>query len=195
MPDCFWHRLSRPRPKILTPKSSPGRGEQQRHNPQFGRGLRLRQGTLRAWVADPRGRRAWALRLPGNSVGAGADLGTTFDGETSYGAALLGYQFRTQVLFLKLFAGVEAEDQSNTPRDPENSVRGSAIGLKLAAGSWFDLFRRSGSSASMLRTELRFSNIGAWRGRAIAFRHASRSGLKAARSATRTTTRAVAAAS
>jgi hypothetical protein len=56
--------------------------------------------TLRAWLADPRGRRAWALRLPGNSVGAGADLGTTFDGETSYGAALLGSQFRTQVLFL-----------------------------------------------------------------------------------------------
>jgi Cellulose biosynthesis protein BcsS len=126
----------------------------------------------------------------GTLFGAGSDLGTTLDGEASYGSALLGYQFRTQVLFLKLFAGVEAEDQSNTPRDPENSVRGSAIGLKLAAGSWFDLFRRSGSSASMLRTELRFSNIGAWRGRAIALGHASRSGLKAARSAMSNTTRA-----
>src|SRR4029079_19442001 len=60
-----------------------------------------------------------------------ADLGTTFDGDASYGAALIGYQFRTQALFLKLFAGVEAEDQSITPRDPENSVQGSAVGLKL----------------------------------------------------------------
>jgi hypothetical protein len=67
------------------------------------------------------------------------DLGTTFDGEASYGAALIGYQFRTQALFLKLFAGVEAEDQSITPRDPENSVQGSAVGLKLAAESWLDL--------------------------------------------------------
>jgi hypothetical protein len=67
----------------------------------------------------------------GTLFGAGADLGTTFDGDASYGAALIGYQFRTQALFLKLFAGVEAEDQSITPRDPENSVQGSAVGLKL----------------------------------------------------------------
>ena len=40
---------------------------------------------------------------------------------------------------MKLFAGVEAEDQNITPRDPENSVQGSAVGLKLAAESWLDL--------------------------------------------------------
>jgi hypothetical protein len=40
---------------------------------------------------------------------------------------------------VKLFAGVEAEDQNITPRDPENSVQGSAVGLKLAAESWFDI--------------------------------------------------------
>jgi hypothetical protein len=54
-------------------------------------------------------------------------------------ANILGYQFRTEALFLKLFAGVEAEDQNITPRDPENSVQGSAVGLKLAAESWLDL--------------------------------------------------------
>ncbi|MGB8708738.1 MAG: cellulose biosynthesis protein BcsS [Methyloceanibacter sp.] len=75
----------------------------------------------------------------GTLFGAGADLGTTFDGEASYGAALIGYQFRTQASFLKLFAGVEAEDQIITPRDPENSVQGSAVGLKLAAENWLDL--------------------------------------------------------
>ena len=69
----------------------------------------------------------------------GSDLATTFDGDASYGAALLGYQFRTQALIIKLFAGVEGEDQRISPRDPNNSVQGSAVGLKLQAESWFDL--------------------------------------------------------
>ena len=54
----------------------------------------------------------------GTLFGAGADLGTTFDGDASYGAALLGYQFRADTLIVKLFAGVEAEDQRISPRDP-----------------------------------------------------------------------------
>ena len=126
------------------------RGEQQRHKRRFGRGSCLRQGTYERGSAGPRGRRPWALRLSGNSVRRRADLGKTFDGEASYGAALIGYQFRTQALFLKLFAGVEAEDQSITPRDLENSVQGGAVGLKLAAESWLDL------------SPLWF--LGAWRG-------------------------------
>lgn len=99
----------------------------------FGKGLYERGWRVRAVGALGR------YDYRGTLFGAGADLGTTFDGEASYGAALIGYQFRTQALFLKLFAGVEAEDQSITPRDPENSVQGSAVGLKLAAESWLDL--------------------------------------------------------
>jgi hypothetical protein len=75
----------------------------------------------------------------GTLFGAGSDLGTTFDGHASYGAALIGYQFRREALFLKLFAGVEGEDQNITPRDPQNSVQGTAVGAKLAAESWLDL--------------------------------------------------------
>jgi hypothetical protein len=45
----------------------------------------------------------------------------------------LGYQFRQHALIVKLFAGIEAEDQRITPRDPDNSVQGSAVGLKLQA--------------------------------------------------------------
>jgi Cellulose biosynthesis protein BcsS len=44
----------------------------------------------------------------GTLFGAGSELGTTFDGDASYGAALLGYQFRAQALIVKLFAGIEA---------------------------------------------------------------------------------------
>ena len=36
----------------------------------------------------------------GTLFGAGSDLGTTFDGDASYGAALLGYQFRAETLIV-----------------------------------------------------------------------------------------------
>jgi hypothetical protein len=75
----------------------------------------------------------------GTLFGGGSDLGTSFDGDASYGAALLGYQFRADALIVKLFAGVEAEDQSISPRDPANAVQGSAVGLKLVMESWLDV--------------------------------------------------------
>lgn len=37
------------------------------------------------------------------------------------------------------FTGVEAEDQQISPRDPQNSVHGSAVGLKVQAENWWDL--------------------------------------------------------
>ena len=82
----------------------------------FGKGLYQPGWRLRAVGALGR------YDYQGTLFGSGADRSTTFDGEASYGAGLLGYQFRTQALIAKLFAGVEAEDQNITPRDPENSV-------------------------------------------------------------------------
>ena len=38
-----------------------------------------------------------------------------------------------------MFAGVEAEDQRISPRDPDNAVQGSAVGLKLVVDSWLDV--------------------------------------------------------
>lgn len=72
----------------------------------------------------------------------GSEVPVTFDGEDSFGAALIGYQFRHDALFLKLFAGIEAEDQHIVPHDPHNAVQGSELGLKLQAESWFDLSSR-----------------------------------------------------
>lgn len=72
----------------------------------------------------------------------GAYRPTRFDGEAAYLAALLGYQFQPGRMILKLFAGIEAEDQHIVPRDPNNSVQGSALGLRLQAESWFDLSER-----------------------------------------------------
>ena len=107
----------------------------------------------------------------GTLFGAGSDLGTTFDGDASYGAALLGYQFRADTLIVKLFAGVEAEDQRISPRDPDNAVQGPQPTRPMAR---------------------RFSNIGASRASVGASHRVSRSGSKAERSATRNTTPAAA---
>ena len=89
----------------------------------------------------------WRLRVVG-SLGAydyqgtlfghGSDLATTFDGESTFGAALLGYQFRADTLFLKFFSGIEGENQDISPRDPENSVQGSAVGARFVAESWYE---------------------------------------------------------
>jgi hypothetical protein len=76
----------------------------------------------------------------GTLFGAGADLATTFNGEGGFAAALIGYPFRAQRLVLRLFAGVEGEDQRISPHDPGNRVQGTAIGLKLQAESWLDLW-------------------------------------------------------
>ena len=79
----------------------------------------------------------------GSLPSLGVQVPTNFDGDDSYGAALIGYQLRRQSLFLKFFAGVEAEDQHIVPRDPNNSVQGSEVGLKLQAESWLDYSPRT----------------------------------------------------
>jgi hypothetical protein len=53
----------------------------------------------------------------------GVYVPTTFDGEDAFVSALVGYQFRPGRLIVKLFAGLEAEDQHIVPHDPNNSVR------------------------------------------------------------------------
>ena len=65
----------------------------------------------------------------------GAYLPTTFEGQNGFAAALVGYQLRPGRLTVKLFAGIEAEDQHIVPHDPNNSVQGSALGLRLQAES------------------------------------------------------------
>jgi Cellulose biosynthesis protein BcsS len=60
----------------------------------------------------------------------GEYLPTIFDGQDAYLAALIGYQFRPGQLILKLFAGVEAEDQHIVPHDPNNSVQGRELGAR-----------------------------------------------------------------
>ena len=76
--------------------------------------------------------------LPGND----GEAPTTFDGEDAFLSALVGYQFRPGRLIVKLFAGIEAEDQHIVPHDPNNLVQGSELGLRLQAETWFDISPR-----------------------------------------------------
>jgi hypothetical protein len=80
-----------------------------------------------------------AYDYQGTLFGRGSDLATTFDGQSTFGAAMLGYQFRANSLFLKLFAGIEGEDQNISPRDPNNSVQGSAVGARFVAETWYEV--------------------------------------------------------
>ncbi|MGH6735013.1 MAG: cellulose biosynthesis protein BcsS [Methyloceanibacter sp.] len=69
----------------------------------------------------------------------GVFVPTRFDGQVGYGAALIGYQFHPGAVIVKLFAGIEGEDQHIVPRDPNNSVQGSALGARLLAETWYDI--------------------------------------------------------
>lgn len=68
------------------------------------------------------------------------DTATEFHGEEYFGSALVGYQFHPGArLIVKLFAGIESDSQIISPHDSNNSVQGSALGVKLLAEGWSDL--------------------------------------------------------
>lgn len=80
----------------------------------------------------------------GGTLQAGTErIATEFHGEEYFGSALVGYQFHPGArLIVRLFAGIESDSQIVAPRDPDNSVQGSALGLKLQAETWSDLSAR-----------------------------------------------------
>jgi len=78
----------------------------------------------------------------GTLLTEGVYVPTTFDGEDAFLSALIGYQFRPGRLIVKLFAGLEAEDQHIVPHDPNNSVQGREVGLRLQAETWLDVSPR-----------------------------------------------------
>lgn len=102
----------------------------------FGKGLYAPGLRLRAVGAYGR------YHYDGTQFDGGSFAATTYDGQVSFGTVLLGYQFRPGAATVKLFAGVEAEDQNITPRDSTNSVQGSEVGLRFVAETWYELASR-----------------------------------------------------
>jgi hypothetical protein len=103
----------------------------------FGKGLYAPGWRLRSVASY--GRYRYDGTLP-----VGVDnVAIEFDGEEYFGSALVGYQFHPGGrLIVKLFAGIESDSQSISPHDPNNSVQGSALGLRLQAETWTNLSER-----------------------------------------------------
>lgn len=86
---------------------------------------------------------AWGrYNYGGTLFDGGVSRPTDFDGEVSFLSAQAGYAFHRGRLIAKAFAGLEAVDQRITPFDPDNSVQGSALGLRLTLETWADLSDR-----------------------------------------------------
>lgn len=103
----------------------------------FGKGL---------WSSGWRARAIGALGAydyRGTLVTAGIPHSQRFDGKNGFLAALAGYQWRRGRATFKLFAGLEAEDQSITPNDPGNPVRGQRLGVLVQTESWLNFGARS----------------------------------------------------
>jgi hypothetical protein len=67
----------------------------------------------------------------------------TFNAQTAYAEALVGYYQQFGPLFAKGFVGVAAIEHDVAPLDPENPVQGQAVGPKLVTEFWLNM----GSSA------------------------------------------------
>ena len=106
----------------------------------FGRGLRLRQGDYARPVAAPRRRRLGRYDYRGTLFGGGAISAHDLRRRASYGAALLGYEFRADALIVKLFAGIEAEDQQHQCRAIRTmQCKGALSASSLRSESWLDI--------------------------------------------------------
>ena len=103
----------------------------------FGKGLYAPGWRLRSVAAYGRYRYDGTLEvLPGVTAPI------EFDGQDYFGSALAGYQFHPGGVILKLFAGIEIDSQIISPRDPNNSVQGTELGLRLQAEGWYDISER-----------------------------------------------------
>lgn len=66
----------------------------------------------------------------------------TYDGQMGFAAAFVGYQFQPGAVIVKVFGGIEVEDQHVVPHDPNNSVQGTELGFRLLAETWYDISQR-----------------------------------------------------
>ena len=102
----------------------------------FGKGLYEKGWRLRAVGSFGR------YHYDGTLLTDGVYVPTHFNGEAAFALRLSATQFMPGAVIVKLFAGIEAEDQRITPPDPNNSVQGSEIGLRLQAETWLDISPR-----------------------------------------------------
>jgi hypothetical protein len=73
----------------------------------------------------------------------------SFDAETAFAEALVGYLKRLGPLTAKAFVGVAAIEHDVEPLDPENPVQGQEFGPKLVTELWLNMGASTWSSADL----------------------------------------------
>jgi len=74
---------------------------------------------------------------------------TSFNAETAFAEALVGYLKRLGPLTAKAFVGVAAIEHDIEPFDPENPVQGQEFGPKLVTELWVNMGASAWSSADL----------------------------------------------
>jgi len=73
----------------------------------------------------------------------------SFDAETGYGEALVGYLKRFGPVTAKAFIGIAAIEHDVSPFDPDNPVQGQEIGPKLVTEFWLNIGDSGWSSVDL----------------------------------------------
>ncbi len=73
----------------------------------------------------------------------------SFNAQTSYGEALVGYLKSFGPLTAKAFIGVAMVEHEVTPLDPENNVQGQKVGPKIASELWLNIGTSGWSSLDL----------------------------------------------
>jgi hypothetical protein len=73
----------------------------------------------------------------------------SFEAETAYAEALVGYLQRFGPLTAKAFVGLAAIEHDVTPLDPENSVQGQELGPKVVTEFWVNIGSSGWSSLDL----------------------------------------------
>lgn len=76
----------------------------------------------------------------------------TFDANTAFSDALIGYLKRLGPLTAKAFVGVSAIDHDIRPADPQNPIQGFAFGPKAVAALWLNMGATAWSSLDLAWT-------------------------------------------
>ena len=106
-------------------------------------------------------RDGWRLRLEGGGGTYGYTSNRTdganvipvdFFGQSTFGNALLGYQWQTDPWTTKVFAGIAYQEHAIGPLDPDNPVVGARWGAKISVEGW-----RNVGAASFATYDLSFA--------------------------------------
>lgn len=88
-----------------------------------------------------------AYSYSGGLASGGMLVPTTFEGKNGLAEVMLGYFFRLDPVYLKVYAGASWEQHLISPTDPQNDVSGDAFDAKGQIELWLNLGKKGFLSA------------------------------------------------